>query len=59
MPPKRRFLQEPHGVTSQKTPFFDIPNGTLSHRHVSILSSALSDDGKRIGLRNLLYILVF
>jgi hypothetical protein len=20
--PKRRFLQEPHGVTSQKTPFF-------------------------------------
>jgi hypothetical protein len=21
-PPKRRFLQEPHGVTSQKTPFF-------------------------------------
>jgi hypothetical protein len=22
IPPKRRFLQEPHGVTSQKTPFF-------------------------------------
>jgi hypothetical protein len=21
--PKRRFLQEPHGVTSQKTPFFN------------------------------------
>jgi hypothetical protein len=21
-PPKRRFLQEPHGVTTQKTPFF-------------------------------------
>jgi hypothetical protein len=21
-PPKRRFLQEPHGVTSQKAPFF-------------------------------------
>jgi hypothetical protein len=21
--PKRRFLQEPHGVTSQKTPFFE------------------------------------
>jgi hypothetical protein len=21
-PPKRRFLQEPHGVTSEKTPFF-------------------------------------
>jgi hypothetical protein len=22
IPPKRRFLQEPHGVASQKTPFF-------------------------------------
>jgi hypothetical protein len=22
VPPKRQFLQEPHGVTSQKTPFF-------------------------------------
>jgi hypothetical protein len=22
VPPKRRFLQEPHGVTSQKAPFF-------------------------------------
>jgi hypothetical protein len=22
VPPKRRFLQEPHGVTSQKTAFF-------------------------------------
>jgi hypothetical protein len=22
VPPKRRVLQEPHGVTSQKTPFF-------------------------------------
>jgi hypothetical protein len=22
IPPNRRFLQEPHGVTSQKTPFF-------------------------------------
>jgi hypothetical protein len=25
VPPKRRFLQEPHGVTSQKTPFFSFP----------------------------------
>jgi hypothetical protein len=24
VPPKRRFLQEPHGVTSQKTPFFSL-----------------------------------
>jgi hypothetical protein len=22
VPPKRQFLQEPHGVTTQKTPFF-------------------------------------
>jgi hypothetical protein len=22
VPPKRRFLQDPHGITSQKTPFF-------------------------------------
>jgi hypothetical protein len=22
VPPKRRFLQEPHGVITQKTPFF-------------------------------------
>jgi hypothetical protein len=22
IPPKRRFLQEPHGMTSQRTPFF-------------------------------------
>jgi hypothetical protein len=22
VPPKHRFLQEPHGITSQKTPFF-------------------------------------
>jgi hypothetical protein len=24
VPPKRRFLQEPHGVASQKTPFFNL-----------------------------------
>jgi hypothetical protein len=36
VPPKRRFLQEPHGVTSQKTPFFIVTavktsNLTLIH----------------------------
>jgi hypothetical protein len=25
VPPKRRFLQDPHGVTSQKKPFFKYP----------------------------------
>jgi hypothetical protein len=29
VPPKRRFLQEPHGVTTQKTPFF-LQVGTCS-----------------------------
>jgi hypothetical protein len=24
VPPKRRFLQEPHGATTQKTPFFNL-----------------------------------
>jgi hypothetical protein len=24
VPPKRRFLQEPHGITSQKTPFLTV-----------------------------------
>jgi hypothetical protein len=23
-PPKRRFFQKPHGITSQKTPFFSV-----------------------------------
>jgi hypothetical protein len=31
VPPKRRFLQEPHGVTSQKTPFFIITAVKTSH----------------------------
>jgi hypothetical protein len=24
VPPNRRFIQEPHGITSQKTPFFTV-----------------------------------
>jgi hypothetical protein len=35
-PPKRRFLQEPHGVTTQKTPFF-----------VSIVILPIDDDDVR------------
>jgi hypothetical protein len=31
VPPKRRFLQEPHGVTTQKTPFFISSIGLLSN----------------------------
>jgi hypothetical protein len=44
VPPKRRFLQEPHGVTSQKTTFFivtavktsNLTWYTYLHTHVSI-----------------------
>jgi hypothetical protein len=38
VPPKRRFLQEPHGVTSQKTPFFivtAVKTSDLTKRHCS------------------------
>jgi hypothetical protein len=34
VPPKRRFLQEPHGVTTQKTPFYQI----LSSSETSVLT---------------------
>jgi hypothetical protein len=43
VPPKRRFLQEPHGVTTQKTPFF-IENTTF--RKVDLFPP--SRDGRRI-----------
>jgi hypothetical protein len=38
VPPKRRFLQEPHGVTTQKTPFFGgyILSGALQTRNTSV-----------------------
>jgi hypothetical protein len=32
VPPKRRFLQQPHGVSSQKTPFFKSLNKLCSPR---------------------------
>jgi hypothetical protein len=38
VPPKRRFLQEPHGVTTQKTPFF-------KREHLQLLPE---DGGKNI-----------
>jgi hypothetical protein len=31
VPPKNRFLQEPHGVTSQKTPFFIVTDVKTSN----------------------------
>jgi hypothetical protein len=37
VPPKRRFLQEPHGVTTQKTPFFSVCNYQLVCRHLPLL----------------------
>jgi hypothetical protein len=41
VPPKRRFLQEPHGVTSQKTPFFI---NRSSFRNVCFLVFRITDD---------------
>jgi hypothetical protein len=38
VPPKRRFLQEPHGVTTQKTPFF----GVLIHPQKFLITSKLT-----------------
>jgi hypothetical protein len=35
---KRRFLQEPHGVTSQKTPFFIVTAVETSNLSVMLLS---------------------
>jgi hypothetical protein len=34
-PPKRRFLQEPHGVTTQKTPFFIVTAVKTSNLTIS------------------------
>jgi hypothetical protein len=40
VPPKRQFLQEPHGVTSQKTPFFSVvPSSQIL---VTLMKEALS-----------------
>jgi hypothetical protein len=36
VPPKRRFLQEPHGVTTQKTPLLRIPSTVLANRGVFV-----------------------
>jgi hypothetical protein len=36
-PPKRRFLQEPHGITFQKTPFFivtAVKTSNLTYDHI-------------------------
>jgi hypothetical protein len=40
VPPKRLFIQEPHGVTSQKTPFFIVTAVKTSNNvnAISILS---------------------
>jgi hypothetical protein len=41
--PKRPFLQEPHGVTSQKTPFFIVTAVNTSNLSPSILTYTLED----------------
>jgi hypothetical protein len=37
VPPKRRFLQEPHGVTTQKTPFFMGKFGLCYYHHLFLM----------------------
>jgi hypothetical protein len=53
VPPKRRFLQEPHGVTTQKTPFFRltlvpqrgamVEDGTLQKSQPLQVTAMISD----------------
>jgi hypothetical protein len=45
VPPKRRFLQEPHGVTSQKTPLFivtTVKTSNLTYNFPSFIQLILS-----------------
>jgi hypothetical protein len=39
---KRRFLQEPHGVTSQKTPFFIVTAVKTSNLTLSVIVTVVS-----------------
>jgi hypothetical protein len=48
VPSKRRFLQEPHGVTSQKTPFFTVTAVKTSNlTRQNIVSSAVDSFTRR------------
>jgi hypothetical protein len=42
VPPKRRFLQEPHDVTSQKTPFFVIKSSCFYVSSFCLISQHVS-----------------
>jgi hypothetical protein len=42
VPPKRRFFQEPHGVTTQKTQFFTANVVPSSHILVTLMKEALN-----------------
>jgi hypothetical protein len=48
VPPKRRFLQEPHSVTSQKTPFFIILQ--VIFRMISNVLRSLADSIRDISI---------
>jgi hypothetical protein len=43
VPPKRRFLQEPHGVTTQKTPFFIVTAVKTSNLTNTILVTLMME----------------
>jgi hypothetical protein len=54
--PKRRFLQEPHGVTSQKTSFFIVTGVKTSNQHYpvynTVTDSYLATNERRVGNEN-------
>jgi hypothetical protein len=53
VPPKRLFLQEPHGVTSQKTPFFTFLHFGKTHRRISVSRPSRSIPGESLRIKHL------
>jgi hypothetical protein len=53
VPPKHRFLQEPHGVTSQKTPFFIVT--TVKTSNLTTILTLLNGDIRCVDMCNKLY----
>jgi hypothetical protein len=51
VPPKRRSLQEPHGVTSQNTAFFTVTAVKSSNLTISVAVSRLANHTVRRGRR--------
>jgi hypothetical protein len=59
VPPKRRFLQEPHGVTTQKTPFFIVTAVKISNlTKYGIIFWGNSTDNKKVFEKKILRIIL-